>query len=54
MIKNVTLIRLAEEVNVPLTTGHAARETYRMAGKLGYDDAEFAAVFEALHDPLRT
>jgi 3-hydroxyisobutyrate dehydrogenase len=41
-------LRLAEEVDVPLTTAHAACEVYRMAGRLGYDDAEFAAVFEAL------
>jgi 3-hydroxyisobutyrate dehydrogenase len=47
--KDVTYaIRLADEVDAPLTTGHAAREMYRMAGKLGYDNAEFAAVFEAL------
>ena len=42
-------LRLAEELNVPLMTANAAREVYRTAGKLGYDDAEFAAVFEALH-----
>jgi 3-hydroxyisobutyrate dehydrogenase-like beta-hydroxyacid dehydrogenase len=43
-------LRLAEEVDAPLTTASAAREVYRIAGRLGYDDAEFAAVFEALHD----
>lgn len=42
-------LRLAEELDVPLMTANAAREVYRMAGRLGYDDAEFAAVFEALH-----
>ena len=42
-------LHLAEELGVPLMTAHAAREVYRMAGKLGYDDAEFSAVFEALH-----
>jgi len=48
--KDVTYaLRLAEEFDVPLLTANAAREVYRMAGKLGYDDAEFTAVFEALH-----
>jgi 3-hydroxyisobutyrate dehydrogenase len=48
--KDVTYaLRLAEELDAPLTTGNAARELYRIAGKLGYDDADFAAVFEALH-----
>lgn len=42
-------LHLAEDLGVPLMTAHAAREVYRMAGKLGYDDAEFSAVFEALH-----
>jgi 3-hydroxyisobutyrate dehydrogenase len=41
-------LRLGEEFDVPLMTASAAREVYRIAGKLGYDDAEFAAVFEAL------
>lgn len=49
--KDVTYaLRLAEEVDAPLTTASAAREAYRMAGKLGYDNSEFAAIFEALHD----
>jgi len=49
--KDVTYaLRLAEEVDAPLMTASAAREVYRMAGRLGYDDADFAAVFEALHD----
>ena len=48
--KDVTYaLRLAEEVDAPLTTGDAARELYQIAGRLGYDDDEFAAVFEALH-----
>jgi 3-hydroxyisobutyrate dehydrogenase len=50
MRKDVTYaIRLAEDVDAPLTTASAAREIYRMAGKLGYDETEVAAVFEALH-----
>jgi 3-hydroxyisobutyrate dehydrogenase-like beta-hydroxyacid dehydrogenase len=49
--KDVTYaLRLAEEVDAPLTTANAAREAYRMAGKRGYDNSEFAAIFEALHD----
>lgn len=49
--KDVTYaLRLAEELDAPLTTASAAREMYRMAGELGYDDADFAAVFEALHE----
>jgi 3-hydroxyisobutyrate dehydrogenase-like beta-hydroxyacid dehydrogenase len=49
--KDVTYaLRLAEEVEVPLTTASAAREVYRLAGRLGHDDADMAAVFEALHD----
>lgn len=49
--KDVTYaLRLAEELDSPLTTANAARELYRIAGRLGYDDADFAAVFEALHD----
>jgi 3-hydroxyisobutyrate dehydrogenase len=48
--KDITYaLRLAEEVDAPLTTANAAREVYRIAGRLGYDEAEFAAVFEALH-----
>ena len=53
--KDVTYaLRLAEELDAPLTTGSAARELYRIAGELGYDDADFAAVFEALHDNSNT
>ena len=48
--KDVTYaLRLAEELDTPLTTASAAREVYRMAGQLGYDEADMAAVFEALH-----
>ena len=53
--KDVTYaLRLAEELDAPLTTASAARELYRIAGELGYDDADFAAVFEALHDNSNT
>ena len=53
--KDVTYaLRLAEELDAPLTTESAARELYRIAGELGYDDADFAAVFEALHDNSNT
>jgi 3-hydroxyisobutyrate dehydrogenase len=49
--KDVTYaLRLAEELEAPLTTASAAREMYRIAGELGYDDADMAAVFEALHE----
>ena len=49
--KDVTYaLRLAEELDAPLTTANAARELYRIAGRLGYDQADMAAVFEALHD----
>jgi 3-hydroxyisobutyrate dehydrogenase len=49
--KDVTYaLRLAEELDAPSTTGSAARELYRIAGRLGYNDADMAAVFEALHD----
>jgi 3-hydroxyisobutyrate dehydrogenase-like beta-hydroxyacid dehydrogenase len=41
-------LRLAEEFDVPLMTANAAREVYRLAGKLGYDDADFSTVYEAL------
>ena len=41
-------LRLAEEFDAPLMTAQAAREVYRTAGKLGYDDTDFSAVFEAL------
>jgi 3-hydroxyisobutyrate dehydrogenase len=49
--KDVTYaLRLAEEMDTSLTTANAAREVYRIAGRLGYDEADFSAVFEALHD----
>jgi 3-hydroxyisobutyrate dehydrogenase len=41
-------LRLAEHFDVPLLTAHAARELYRLAGRLGYDDADCPAVFLAL------
>lgn len=41
-------LRLAEHFDVPLLTAHAAREEYRMAGRLGYDDADCPTVFLAL------
>ena len=50
--KDVTYaLRLAEEFDVPLTTANAARELYRLAGRLGYDDADFSQVFEAMRTP---
>ncbi|RPJ29345.1 MAG: NAD(P)-dependent oxidoreductase [Chloroflexi bacterium] len=42
-------LHLAEELDIPLMTANAAREVYRIAGKLGYDDAGVATVFEVLH-----
>lgn len=42
-------LRLAEHLDVPFLTAHAAREEYRMAGRLGYDDSDCPAVFLALH-----
>lgn len=42
-------LRLAEELDVPLLTAAAAREVYRDAGRLGYDNAGVPAVFEAFH-----
>ncbi len=50
MRKDVTYaLRLAEELDVPLPTVNAAREVYRNAGRLGFDNAGVPAVFEALH-----
>jgi len=50
MRKDVTYaLRLAEEIDASLATASAAREVYRMAGRLGYDDSDVATVFEALH-----
>lgn len=41
-------LRAAEEYGVPMPTVAAAREVYQLARNLGYDDADFAAVIEAL------
>lgn len=41
-------LRLADEVGVPMPTVAAAREVYRMAKNLGHDEADFAAVVEAI------
>ena len=41
-------LRAAGEHNVPMPTLAAAREVFQMARNLGYDDADFAAVIEAL------
>jgi 3-hydroxyisobutyrate dehydrogenase len=41
-------LRAADEFGVPMPTLAAAREVYRMARNLGLDDADFAAVIEAL------
>jgi 3-hydroxyisobutyrate dehydrogenase len=41
-------LRAADEFGVPMPTLASAREVYRMARNLGLDDADFAAVAEAL------
>ena len=41
-------LSLADELGASLATGSAALGVYRIAEELGYDDAEFAAVFEAV------
>ena len=41
-------LRAADEYGVPMPTVAAAREVYRMARNLGLDDADFAAVIEAV------
>ncbi|MBK9942023.1 MAG: NAD(P)-dependent oxidoreductase [Kouleothrix sp.] len=41
-------LRAADEYGVPMPTVAAARELYRLARNLGYDDDDFAAVIEAL------
>jgi 3-hydroxyisobutyrate dehydrogenase len=41
-------LRAADEYGVPMPTLAAAREVYRIARNLGLDDADFAAVFEAV------
>ena len=41
-------LRAADELGAPMPTLAAAREVYRLARNLGLDDADFAAVAEAL------
>jgi 3-hydroxyisobutyrate dehydrogenase len=41
-------LRAADELGTPMPTLAAAREVYRLARNLGLDDADFAAVVEAL------
>ena len=41
-------LRAADDFGAPMPTVAAAREVYRMARNLGLDDADFAAVIEAL------
>jgi len=41
-------LRAADEYGVPMPTVAAAREVYRIARNLGLDDADFAAVIEAI------
>jgi 3-hydroxyisobutyrate dehydrogenase len=41
-------LRAADEYGVPMPTLAAAREVYRIARNLGLDDADFAAVIEAV------
>jgi 3-hydroxyisobutyrate dehydrogenase len=41
-------LRAAGEHGVPMPASAAAREVFQMARNLGYDDADFAAVIEAL------
>jgi len=41
-------LRAADEFGVPMPTVAAAREVYRLARNQGLDDADFAAVIEAL------
>ena len=41
-------LRAADEYGVPMPTVAVAREVYRMARNLGLDEADFAAVIEAL------
>jgi 3-hydroxyisobutyrate dehydrogenase len=49
MHKDVTYaLRAADSYGVPMPTLAAAREVYRLARNLGLDDADFAAVIEAV------
>ncbi len=45
-------LRAADEFGVPMPTLAVAREVYRMARNLGLDDADFAAVIEALRGEM--
>lgn len=47
-------LRAADEFGVSMPTVAIAREIYRLARGLGYDDADFAAVVEALRAESRT
>jgi 3-hydroxyisobutyrate dehydrogenase len=52
MHKDVTYaLRAADAYGVPMPTVAAAREVYRLARNLGLDDADFAAVIEAVRPP---
>ena len=44
-------MRAADELGAPMPTLATAREVYRLARNLGLDDADFAAVVEALRTP---
>lgn len=46
-------LRLADELNTPLPGVAMAREIYRMAGNLGFEEADFSAVIEALRQPVK-
>ena len=49
MHKDMTYaLRAADEHGTPMPTLAAAREVYRMARNLGLDEADFAAVIEAV------
>jgi 3-hydroxyisobutyrate dehydrogenase len=45
-------LRAADEHGVPMPTLAASREVYRLARNLGLDDADFAAVVEALRGEM--
>jgi 3-hydroxyisobutyrate dehydrogenase len=47
-------LRLADELKASLPTGATAREVYRLAGNLGFDDADFSAVIEVLRQSRET
>ena len=53
MHKDLTYaLRAADEHGTPMPTLAVAREVYRMARNLGLDDADFAAVIEALRGEM--